>query len=59
MNLIKRLLKEEDGQGMIEYALIAALISIIAIVAILAVGPDVKDLWDKVEAGTNQANPTP
>ena len=57
MNLITRLLKEEDGQGMIEYALIAALISIIAIAAIMAVGPDVKALWDKVEAGTTQANP--
>lgn len=57
LNLLKRLVKEEEGQGMIEYALIAGLISIIAIAVVLAVGVDVKALWDKVEAGTTQGNP--
>jgi Flp pilus assembly pilin Flp len=32
-------LSDEEGQGLIEYVLIAALISIFAIVAIRAVGP--------------------
>lgn len=38
MTLIKRFVKEESGQGLIEYALIAALIAIVAIVALQQVG---------------------
>jgi Flp pilus assembly pilin Flp len=34
-----RLVNEENGQGLIEYVLIAALISIFAVIAITAVGP--------------------
>jgi pilus assembly protein Flp/PilA len=54
MNLIKRLLKEEDGQGMIEYALIAALISIIAIAAIVLIGPNIRILWESVRDGVQE-----
>jgi pilus assembly protein Flp/PilA len=39
----------EDGQGMIEYALLAALISIIAIVAITAVGGSVNGVFQAIE----------
>jgi len=45
MNLVKRLIKEEEGQGMIEYVLIVALISIVAIAIIRIVGGDVKNIW--------------
>lgn len=38
----------EDGQGMIEYALLAALISIIAIIAIGLVGGRVDDIFNDV-----------
>ncbi len=38
----------EDGQGMIEYALLAALISIIAIVAITAVGGRVNVIFGEI-----------
>ena len=37
-NLIQRFIREEDGQDIIEYALLAAFISIIAITAITNVG---------------------
>ncbi len=33
MEIMKRLVQEEEGQGLVEYALIIALISIVAIVA--------------------------
>ncbi|HEY9766232.1 MAG TPA: Flp family type IVb pilin [Chroococcales cyanobacterium] len=36
---MKRLLTEESGQSMIEYGLLAALISIAAIAAIKLIGP--------------------
>ena len=36
LDLIKRLVKEEEGQGMVEYGLIIALISIVLIVALSA-----------------------
>ena len=39
MEIMKRLVQEEEGQGMIEYALIIALISIV-IVAVFATGLD-------------------
>jgi Flp pilus assembly pilin Flp len=41
-------LYDEDGQGLIEYVLIAALISIAAIAAIRIVGPAVSDQFDTV-----------
>lgn len=58
LNLLKRLVREEEGQGMIEYALIAGLISIIAIAVVFAVGVDVKALWDKVAGGLNNPSGT-
>jgi Flp pilus assembly pilin Flp len=45
-----RLVNEENGQGLIEYVLIAALISIFAVVAITAVGPLVDAQFDAVGA---------
>jgi Flp pilus assembly pilin Flp len=47
-----RLANEEDGQGLIEYVLIAGFISVIAIVAIQLTGTNVSALWDNVAAAT-------
>jgi len=51
MNLVKRLWKEEEGQGMIEYVLIAAFVSIIAIVMVKAVGSKVNTIWTNMNSG--------
>ena len=48
MDLIKRLLKEEDGQAVIEYILIVAMISIVAIVAVQFVGIKANDMYTGV-----------
>ena len=40
-----RLVREDDGQDMIEYAVLAAFISIVAIVTIRAIGPLVDDIY--------------
>lgn len=38
MDLMKRLWKEEEGQGMVEYGLIIALISVVAIITLTSIG---------------------
>jgi pilus assembly protein Flp/PilA len=45
-----RLVHEEEGQGLIEYVLIAALISIFAIAAMQLVGPEVSAQFTAVTA---------
>jgi pilus assembly protein Flp/PilA len=47
--------RDEEGQDMIEYALLAALISIVAIAIILLVGPYLKNLFQDVVNGLNSA----
>ena len=47
-DVLARLSREEEGQDMIEYALLAALISIVAIVMILAVGPYIQKTFQDV-----------
>ena len=46
-DLVARL-EREEGQDMIEYALLAALISIVAIAIILLIGPYLKNLFQDV-----------
>ena len=41
--VIDRYLRDEDGQGLAEYALILALIAIVAIVALIFMGSQVSD----------------
>ena len=43
-------LKRQDGQDMVEYALIIGLISIVAVVAIGGAGDTISGLWDRVTA---------
>ena len=47
-NLFVRFVREEKGQDVIEYALLAAFISVIAIVAIKAVGTKVNTIFGTV-----------
>ncbi len=48
MNLIKRLIREEQGQDIIEYVLLAAGISIVAIPIIPGIGTAVNGLYGQV-----------
>lgn len=50
------LLKSEDGATAIEYALIAALVSIIAILAMQSVGTQVNRSFSKVASSLSSAN---
>jgi pilus assembly protein Flp/PilA len=48
-NLIDRFAREESGQDLIEYALLAGLISIVCVLAIQAAGTKVSQLFDNVK----------
>ena len=48
MNHLRRFLHEEDGQDMVEYALLAAFISIVAIAALRAIGPLVNAIYIRI-----------
>jgi pilus assembly protein Flp/PilA len=49
--LLTRLVKEEQGQDVIEYGLLAAGISIVAIISINAVGGWVLSKWGAIQTG--------
>jgi pilus assembly protein Flp/PilA len=48
-NLIRRFIREEEGQDIIEYALLAAFISIAAITMIVAIGGRVQTYFTNVQ----------
>ena len=45
---IKRFLKDEEGVTMVEYGLLAALISIVCIVAITAIGTNLNTAFETI-----------
>ena len=50
-------LKDEDGQGMVEYGLIIALIALVVIAALVLLGPKVKEIFDKTNDALDTAEP--
>ncbi|UCG51298.1 MAG: Flp family type IVb pilin [Candidatus Latescibacterota bacterium] len=50
MKHLKRFLREDAGQDMVEYGLLAAFISIVAIAALQAIGPLVRTIYENVQA---------
>ena len=46
--------KAQDGQGMVEYALILVLIAIVVIVIIQVVGKQVNNVFSNISNGLNQ-----
>ena len=54
-NLLVRFVREEEGQDIIEYALLGAFISIVATVAITAIGTDVNAIYEGINGATTDA----
>lgn len=47
------LLPREEGQGLVEYALILALVALVVIVILLVIGPQVANMFSKVTNGVS------
>lgn len=52
-NMLEKIIKDEEGQGMVEYGLIIAGVAIAVIVAIFALGPLISNMFTKI--GNNLA----
>jgi pilus assembly protein Flp/PilA len=48
--LASGLLRDESGQGLIEYALIAGLIGLVAVVAMTSVGTQIKTAFNSISS---------
>jgi pilus assembly protein Flp/PilA len=48
-------LKDENGQSMVEYALVLGLIAIVALIVLVAFGPKIKDIFNKANNAADNA----
>ena len=48
MEIMRRLVREEEGQGMVEYALIIALISVVAVLALTNLGTGIREKFNEI-----------
>jgi len=55
MELIKRFVREEEGQGLVEYALIIGLIAIVAIAALGLAGSQVSTIFSNITTSLENA----
>ena len=55
VDFLRRLVREQEGQDMVEYALILGLISIIAVVAVTQTGQSILAIWNAVAAAVAAA----
>jgi Flp pilus assembly pilin Flp len=54
-NLLNRFVREEAGQDIIEYSLLAAFISVVAWITLEEIGQDVQNMYKEVQSATNDA----
>ena len=46
--LLQNLIRREEGQDLVEYALLAALLSIVSIAALQVLGPVIAGVWTTI-----------
>jgi pilus assembly protein Flp/PilA len=58
--LLARFVREDEGQDLIEYALLAAFIALVAVIMIISVGTQVNLIYGQINAQVSNAaqNPT-
>jgi pilus assembly protein Flp/PilA len=54
-NLVNRFVREEEGQDLIEYSLLAALIAVACIAAMKALAIDINQIFAKIGAALDAA----
>lgn len=55
MSILKEIFSDEDGQGLVEYGLLLALIVVIVIAVLVTLGPKIGQLFSRGEAGVDSA----
>jgi len=50
MKALKNFIVREEGQDLVEYALLAALLSVVSIAALTTLGPVIANVWAQIEA---------
>ena len=55
LTIIKRLVQEEEGQGMTEYGLILALIAVVVVVVLGTMGGQIRAIFETVTGYLNPA----
>ncbi len=53
--LYTQIMRDEEGQDLIEYSLIAGLVSVVCYVAIAATGTSISNLWNAVATAVGNA----
>jgi pilus assembly protein Flp/PilA len=56
MNFIKRFLKEEEGQDIVEYSLLLVLIGASAVFLLTAMGGNISAIFSKINTRLESAN---
>jgi pilus assembly protein Flp/PilA len=56
MNRLRALVRDDSGQDLIEYALLAALIALAAVLAITTAGVEVNAVWNRIVTALQAAN---
>lgn len=59
LTVLRRLVKEEQGQGMAEYGLILALVAVVVVVALVAFGGAIKQKFMDVTEELNEDRSDP
>ncbi len=52
-NLLACTMKDEEGQGMVEYGLIIALVAVVAIAGLFLLGPKIRELFIGIAGNLN------
>lgn len=58
MEIIRRFVREEEGQGLVEYALILGLIAVVAIAALSASGTSIQSMFGTISGKLGEAQST-
>lgn len=58
INVFKKLMFEESGQGMAEYGLILALVAVVVVAALTTLGGGIRDKLTEVNGKLTPATPT-
>lgn len=59
MRTLWRLVREDDGQDLIEYALLAGFISLVAVLAVQSVGTGVNSVYGDIQTTVGNITPLP